>query len=59
MYEVSAVICDEYGTRCVSAAATFLETSAYDKMAELKKMYPENEYFVEYVPAQDEWNAYW
>ena len=59
MFEIIESICDEYGSRCVGVAATFLEVSAYGKLEELQKMYPERDFSVEYVPAADEWNAYW
>ena len=58
MFEIIESICDEYGSRSISIAATFLEANAYGKLEELQKMYPERDFSVEYVPAADEWNAY-
>lgn len=58
MFEIFESICDEYGSRIVPVAASFLETSAYDKLNELRKVYPEKDFHVEYSPSADEWVSY-
>ena len=59
MYTVFAIITDELGTRVVSTGdrsnKRFLaESSMMERMLEE----PQTEFFVEYVPWRDEFNAY-
>ena len=59
MYEIFASITDEYGSRSVSTGrGFFLETSAYDEMKVMQKYDKDCDFYVEYVPAEDEWNSY-
>jgi hypothetical protein len=59
MYEVFAVITDELGTRVVPTG----DGSDYRENAEnlmMRRMvnHPSTEFFVDYVPSPDEFNAY-
>jgi hypothetical protein len=59
MYEIFASITDEYGSRSVPTGRRFfLETSAYDGMKVMQKYDKDCDFYVEYVPAGDEWNCY-
>lgn len=59
MYEVFAVITDDLGTRSVptgdgSNRRSFAEALMMERMLEN----PETRFFVDYVPSEDEFNAY-
>lgn len=59
MYEVFAVISDEHGRRYVPTGDGSVNRNIAENQM-LKRMFqePTTEFFVQYVPAEDEWNAY-
>lgn len=59
MFEIMSSICDEYGSRVVSTGdGSINEDVAYKKLEEWKNNYPDQDFFVEYNPSEDEWNSY-
>ena len=59
MYEIFCQITDELGSRVFPTGhANFLEACAYDTLSLLQNRYPENDFWVEWVPAADAWNSY-
>lgn len=59
MYEIFCTITDELGSRVVPTGhAHYLEVVADGKAEELKRIYPKNDFWVEWVPAADAWNGY-
>jgi hypothetical protein len=59
MYEIFASITDEFGSRSGTTGRGFYtETAAYDEMKVMQKYDKDCDFYVEYVPAEDEWNCY-
>ena len=59
MYEIFCTLTDELGSRVVPTGhAAYLEVVAHDKLDTLQRSYPDEELWVEFVPASDSWNSY-
>lgn len=59
MYEIFASITDEFGSRSGTTGRGFYsESSAYKELEVMQKSEPDCDFYVEYVPAEDEWNCY-
>jgi hypothetical protein len=59
MYEIYALITDELGSRAVPTGFGFyLETTAYDRLTEMQIIYPNDDFYVEFVPSSDHFNSY-
>ena len=59
MYEIFCTITDELGSRTAPTGhAAFLEVVAHDKLDVLQRTYPDDQFWVEWVPAADAWNSY-
>ncbi len=52
MFQIFCTITDDMGSRTVPTGhATYIETCAYDIADQLKRSYPDNEFWVDWVQA--------
>jgi hypothetical protein len=59
MYEVSNTLTDDYGTRVVATGFGSINYSTAEKqLLQLTAKYPGQSFFIEYIPSEDEFNAY-